>query len=310
MELTKEKARVVRPLLSVSRQEVEAYLTSLGQAWREDETNLDRRFLRNRVRHDLLPLLEREFNPNIRSVLNDLADIARGEEEFWQEFTDRELGERAGVQGRLPLGSFAGLPLAVQRRLLKRFADQCELTLDFGHIEALRHLALGEVPKVELPGGIIASVASAVLSLGHAEAGAAPPYRYVLPIPGEVRIPEAGIRLRALVVAPEFAEEAEPGTLLSLDLVGPLVTIRNWSPGDRFWPAHSRSEEKLKRLFLERKIPVGDRSSWPVALCENQIVWVRGFPVANAHQWRGTGEALQIEVLDARPDAKPPTMPD
>ena len=63
----RENLRIVRPLLCVSRDEVETYLESLGQEWREDETNLDRRFTRNRVRHDLLPLLEREFNPNIRA---------------------------------------------------------------------------------------------------------------------------------------------------------------------------------------------------------------------------------------------------
>ena len=303
--------RVVRPLLCVSRQEVESYLTGLGQRWREDESNLDRRFLRNRVRHDLLPLLEREFNPNIRSALNDLADIARAEESFWEEATGRELAERAQRAGdaagsrskprasaSLHVDGFAGLPLAVQRRLLKRFADENELTLDFHHIDRLRRCALGEVPKVELPGGVVVSAAGSRLVLDQDDDVPRPPYSCLLPIPGETKIAEAGLRLRAYVVPPNFAREAEPGTLLSLDLVGTQLTIRNWSPGDRFWPAYSRSEEKLKRLFLERKVPAGDRSSWPVALCGAQIVWVRGFPVASTHQWRGAGEALKIEALE------------
>ena len=59
------------PLLAVTGDEAEAYLSSLGQAWREDETNLDPRFARDRIRHELLPLLEREYNPDVRQVLGD-----------------------------------------------------------------------------------------------------------------------------------------------------------------------------------------------------------------------------------------------
>ena len=89
-----DQLRIVRPLLCVTRDEVEAYLTSLGQSWREDESNLDHRFARNRVRHALLPLLEREYNPNIRQVLSDAAEVSRAEEEYWQALVERELEDR------------------------------------------------------------------------------------------------------------------------------------------------------------------------------------------------------------------------
>ena len=78
----------------MTREEVEQYLTALGQAWREDESNLDHRFARNRVRHELLPLLEREYNPNIRQVLSDAAEVSRAEEEYWQALVERELQDR------------------------------------------------------------------------------------------------------------------------------------------------------------------------------------------------------------------------
>ena len=289
--------RIVRPLLCVSRQEVEAYLTALGQQWREDESNLDRRFLRNRVRHDLLPLLEREFNPNIREALNDAAEIARAEDEYWQDQVEHELTGRAQCDA-LNLKSFNQLPLALQRRLLKVFAERNELTLDFKHIEHLRLCALGELSRTELPGGLIAARVGEELSIQPPEAQPTiTSYSYILPIPGELTIPELSLNIRAYVVLPEFAKEAPPGELLSLDLVGPELTVRNWLPGDRFRPAHSRSDEKLKRLFLEKKIPAEQRPSWPVALSGNDIVWVRSFPVANSHRWRADGEALRIEVV-------------
>ncbi|HEY2393700.1 MAG TPA: tRNA lysidine(34) synthetase TilS, partial [Candidatus Angelobacter sp.] len=74
---------LVRPLLTTSRQEVEAYLKTVGQPWREDSSNQDIIYTRNRIRHTLLPLLERDFNPAIRQTLADLAELARGEEDYW-----------------------------------------------------------------------------------------------------------------------------------------------------------------------------------------------------------------------------------
>lgn len=322
------KMRIIRPLLGVSRDEVESYLTALGQSWREDESNLDRRFLRNRVRHLLLPLLQSEFNPNIRQVLSDLAEISRGEEEYWKEKLDRELAARiSGVsapsrdsEGQIPrsrkpvrddnqpedahkfiLEGFAQLPLAWQRRLLKGFAERQGLTLDFEHVETLRSCALGERPKVELPGGrFVVNEEKTALALCRPEPSSSNAYRYVLSVPGEVLIHELGLILRAHRVAAEFAQEALPGELLSLGLLGPELLVRNWLPGDRFWPAHSRSEEKLKRLFAETRIPAGERPRWPVVFSGDEIVWVRGLPVASEYQWTGEGDAVLIEVITGR----------
>ena len=84
---------IVRPLLGFRRAELEAYLRKIGQSWREDASNSDNRFTRNRVRHSLLPLIEREFNPSVAENLSELAEIARGEEDYWDN-------EAAGWMGR------------------------------------------------------------------------------------------------------------------------------------------------------------------------------------------------------------------
>ncbi len=75
---------IVRPLLSFRRRELEAYLNDIGQSWREDATNFDEKFTRNRVRKLVLPLLEKEFNPSVAENLAELAEIARGEEDYWE----------------------------------------------------------------------------------------------------------------------------------------------------------------------------------------------------------------------------------
>ena len=295
--------RVVRPLLCVARADIESYLAAVGQSWREDESNLDRRFVRNRVRHELLPLLAREYNPNLRQVLSELAEISRAEEESWSKQVERELAARtadADSNARassLNLNGFSQLPLALQRRVLKRFAERQQVTLDFDHVEKLRLCALGRIARTELPAGRMAEVIAGSLEIQADPHASSTPYHYVLRMPGEIRIAELGVCLRAQVVAENFAREAAPGELLSRNLIGSELLVRNWEPGDRFRPAHSRAKEKLKRLFNEEKIPAAQRPMWPVALHDGQIVWVRGFPVAQSHCWTGAGDAIRIDVV-------------
>jgi tRNA(Ile)-lysidine synthase len=114
------EAAIVRPLLGVRRREVEDYLRGLGQAWREDASNLDLSHTRNRVRHRLLPLLESEFNPAIVQTLAETAEIARAEEYDWQREVERAadkvlVAAEAG-QAALRLEPLLGHPLAMQRR--------------------------------------------------------------------------------------------------------------------------------------------------------------------------------------------------
>ncbi len=288
--------RIIRPLLSVTRAEVEAYLTSLGQVWREDESNLDRRHLRNRIRHELLPLLEREYNPNFRRLLSDLADLSQAEEDYWDALVKQQLALHA-TSNQFRLDGFAELPVAVQRRVLKRFAETDGPALDFAQVEKLRCCALREPCHVELPGGRMAVHEKGCLSLCFPQQPSIQPYTHLLPVPGEIHIAELQTVLRAIIVPEEFARELPNADLLDRGLVGPSLLVRNWLPGDRFRPSHRRSEEKLKRLFAQERIPAEQRSSWPLALHENEIVWVQGLPVASAYEWKGQGDAVRIEVM-------------
>ena len=162
-----EKIRFVRLLLSTTRAEVETYLESLGQDWREDESNLDRHFLRNRVRHELLPLLERDYNPNIRQRLNERAGINRAEEAYWDEVIAPALRRVVTGQRQLRLREFAELAVAVQRRVVKSFLEEHEVECDSQHVEAVQRCALGELSRVELPGNWIACREADRLALQH-----------------------------------------------------------------------------------------------------------------------------------------------
>ena len=289
--------RFIRPLLSTTRTEIEMYLESIGQDWREDETNLDRRFLRNRVRHELLPLLDRDYNPSIREVLSGRAEISRAEEEYWDGVVNPLLKVVVTERRRLRLHEFSELAVAVQRRVLKRFLEEQNIACDSQHVEAVRQCALGELPGLELPGNWVARRSKDYLTL-QPQQDKAPKagYSYALSAPGEIAVAEIGCTLRVVPVPGSFAEEADPGTLLRADLIGREVCVRNWQPGDRYHVAHTGKEHKLKTLFLERKIPASERALWPVMLKGTDIVWVRDLPVADAYCWRpGDGDALAVE---------------
>lgn len=146
------QAGIVRPLLGIRRKALEEYLRGLGQEWREDSTNRDRRHMRNRVRHELLPLLERDFNPEVARVLAESAEVARAEEEFWQRELERLLPQ-VSRDGALETAALLAQPPAVQRRLVRAALERAGAGFDFRHGEEILRLAQRSRGAVELPGG-------------------------------------------------------------------------------------------------------------------------------------------------------------
>ena len=308
------EAHIVRPLLGTSRKEIEEYLSKAGQDWREDATNQDREYMRNRVRHELLPLLERDFNPNIRQVLAETAEIAREEEAWWAEEVERqfrvsgfEFREKTAKDPHLPkdgrygapveevgkqfqVSSFKfrvgvaevnGLAVALRRRVLREMAQRAGVALDFHHVEQLMgFVAKGAVGSCHLTAGFEARIGRERggvpwLEIVKKEAAGAVDFEYALPVPGEVKIPELGVTLRARVV-----EMDDKTATLSGALIGQVLMVRNWRQGDRYHAHGRKKEEKLKELFQEYRVPREERGRWPVVTLGDRIVWVRGLPRA------------------------------
>jgi tRNA(Ile)-lysidine synthase len=219
-----KEGRILRPLLAATRVEVEAYLRELGQAWREDSSNRHLTFTRNRLRHELLPLLE-GWNPRLREHLAQMAALARDEEAWWQgemaRLAPRLLlpgrpvrggGRAAGAGLGLDVTRLAALAPAVQRRLLRYAAEQLGAAPDFLSTEALRALALtGRAgQKCELAQGLKGERTPREL---HLEVGAAAetkgmPLGYAATVPGEIVAPAFGLRLRIEASSPQAAAEA------------------------------------------------------------------------------------------------------
>ncbi len=281
---------IVRPMLQVRRHELEAYLRDLGQPWRDDTTNLDLRFARNRVRHKLLPQLENELNPRIRELLAETAEIARGEESYWAAEVSRALTQAwtlptQGSAGPLKIAILLQHPLALQRRILRAAAECLGVSLEFQHVDELLRLAQSPAAgekHIVLPGGWRALRRYGSLLFEPPQSGQvvdAHDFAYSLSLPGEVAVVETGTIFRATLaqVSPQLVGKAYDPVRLPHQL-----QVRNWHPGDRFWPGHTRAPRKVKELLQDRKVPLAQRRAWPVitsaASGHDEVIWVRGFP--------------------------------
>ena len=299
---------IVRPLLSVRREDLEAYLHEIGQAWREDRSNRDLRHARNRVRHRILPRLERNLNPAVREVLAETAEIARAEEEYWQKQTRQLLvtaWEGGGRQGRLKTNVVADLPLALQRRVVRAAAESLGLRLEFRLVEEILSLLPRQresSKSVELPDGWAVSSHRGELRFGIKCTTTKPVnYEFRLPLPGAVEVPQVGLLFEAVLVTGNSAEVYNPEDLLDRARLSQELRVRNWRPGDRFWPAHTKAPKKVKELLQQHRVTGSDRKLWPVVVSGSDIIWVRGFP--GSSQFRshdGAPEAVLIRQTPLR----------
>jgi tRNA(Ile)-lysidine synthase len=330
--------RVVRPLLAVRRAALRDYLTSAGQKWREDPTNLDRARMRARIRSVLLPLLERDFQPAAVERLAELAALARDDEAFWSALVEdrfRVLVRESDAGWEIfTRDLLAPLPLtappeasaepaarlsALSRRLVRRLyaavrGDRRQLSAQ--HVAAVLHLAAetGRGRRIELPAGVeVEKSFDRLLFLQRAKSGrrgargreAPPAYEYALTVPrrGEtsVAVPEIGARFTLKVIDwPGTARDTRSSReALDRERLRPPVVLRSWRPGDAYRPRGRRSVRKLKRLFLDHRIPARQRAGWPVLACEGRPAWARGLPAAE--EFSAGGETRRAVVILEEP---------
>ena len=284
---------IVRPLLGARRRDLEAYLLALGQSWRDDKSNRDLRHMRNRVRHGILPRLERYLNPAVREALAETAEISRAEEEYWEKEVARVLPLVWAAAGRrrdsqldtdapgsvLKLSALMNLPLALQRRVIRTAGESMGLRLDFHHVDEILALGSNRAGSTVLPDGwVVLCRAGGLWFEAKGETGEAPEYEYQLSVPGSVEVRETKSRFEAILVPGNATEGYNPEDLLAGTLLASELKVRNWRPGDRFWSAHTKAPKKIKELLQERHVTGLERKLWPVVLSGTDVVWVRGFP--------------------------------
>lgn len=292
---------IVRPLLETRTSLLRSYLADIGQAWREDASNQDLRHTRNRVRHQIIPRLERDVNPAACEVLAETAQIARAEEEFWGSEMSRLLPQvwsGSEQQGVLKRSSLEALPLALRRRLVRAAAESLGVTLEFSHVEEV--LGLGhEGERSVLPGQWTVTRHGGELRFRRVSQPFSD-YRYDLYVPGKIIIAEAGIEVETLAVnGNSETQPYSPEHLVEPRFAQKRWVVRNWRAGERFWPAHTKGPKKIKELLQDRHITGEEKQRWPVIACNDEILWLRGFGVRRDFQAKGH-EGVLIRELEGR----------
>jgi tRNA(Ile)-lysidine synthase len=300
---------IIRPLLGARRVELESYLTEIGQAWREDQSNRDLRYSRNRVRHGIMPRLERGLNPSVREALAEVAEIARDEEAYWRSEVGKVLPQLWNKEAKkLELGPFLELPLAMQRRVLRAAAESLDLRLEFAHVGEILVVASGAEKAAGLPGNWLVRRENRELTFVPPQSGAesTTDYEYVLPIPGRIEVPEAGAWFEATLVQRGAKAGYNRGHSFDPALLATELKIRNWRAGDRFWPAHTKSPKKIKELLQEKHVTGPERQRTPVIVSGDQVVWLRGFLVpASLQPVEDAVQAVLIQEFPLAPSSAP-----
>ncbi len=286
------RGRVVRPLLDCSRGELRRFLTGRGETWVEDETNADLGNPRNRVRHELLPLLEARYRPSIARVLARTADVAVHDDALLEALTEQALAPllEARLEGwHLDVAGVRAVPIALQRRMARRALELAGASRPPGHadIERMLEICTSATRTAVQAAGLRVERFGAdavLLKRGTVRADENWP-DCPLPLPGVGAWPAAGPGCRITAAGPIRGEEAGETSrvrvALSHTALALPLTIRSRRPGDRIQPLGLGGTKSLQDLMVDRKVPRDARHRIPLVIDANgRIVWVVGLAVA------------------------------
>jgi len=302
--VAERSGRIVRPLLEITRDQVRDYCTENGLEWREDESNEDRSFARNRIRHEILPALEK-IHPAAQANMLATGDELRDESAVLDSVVEAAISA-AGAGGNPPaveVAQIAGLAPAVRRLVLRRLAERAAsgpVPLTSARVKQLEQLALSEgSSQLDLPGGIRATCEYGMVRFAVAtESESVAPVD--LTVPGSCQFgtwnvvselePDGPASLRLALRSPDEA-------LLDASKLSGSLRVRAWQDGDRMQPLGLSGTKSLQDLFTDLKVPRALRRELPVVTSGNEIVWVAGVAMSETLKvTEGTAGAVRLRA--------------
>ncbi len=288
--------RYIRPLLMAHRTDIEAYLAVRGVRAVDDATNAAERFLRNRIRHRLIPQLEWDYHPQVSRVLGRTGLILQAEEEWLETVIDpiyanALAGAGAGWVG-LHAAALGRMPAAAARRVIRRAIRQAKGDLrriGFDHVERVRALAQrgADAGPLHLPGGVRIRRRDKIIEVFAGDVSAAgrdpaPPSDFAYSLTGcrALKIRETGDVLVLTEVPVDTVPVPWPPdptqAYMNLEAVGFPLVVRNFRPGDRFTPLGTTGTQKLKKYFSDHKVDRRERHRCPLLISGGRVLWVAG----------------------------------
>ena len=295
---------LVRPFLNQRKTTLKRYAKEHKIAYREDASNASTDILRNRVRHKLLPLLIRDFQPALEKAVTRTMELARADLEFGRQSAREWL--QANKSGGPKAPAFKTLAVALQRRIILEQLYELGITPNFELVESLRLRpgTLLNVPhfKPQLllqPSGILITRNAVPIEFDShkAEVNVGKPGK--LKMFGGVSLEWKQVRARPtarISQRPNFER-------FDADRIGRRITLRHWQPGDRFQPIGMPAPVKLQDLFMNAKIPRAQRSGLVLATTAwGEIFWVQGLRIGESFKLTpATKRELQWSWRELKP---------
>jgi len=316
-----KRDRIVRPLLAVTKRELLAYLEKRGVAYCIDSSNYSRAFLRNKVRLDLLPMLEQDFNPSIKQSILNTMSVLRDEEEYLAEKTDFHyraiVSSRTFQQGQdtreeliAPVDTLLVLHPALRRRIIEKLCWRCGCRPTFKMIESIDSLTPegrtgkslhlpGNLQVIRSGGEIIFSIQPADKSLQNDPENTFGP-EIIIDQKGAYAIHSLGIEisLKELIAN---QQNTPAGLIVDAELISFPLVLRAPRPGELFKPLGAPGRKKITRIFSDRKIPRHLRYRFPVLVSGGRLVAIPGLMIHDDFKTTPrTNRFLRIDFPDDR----------
>lgn len=299
---------IIRPLIEIERKDILAYLEERRLGYVSDSSNIDTKFLRNKIRIELIPQLQ-TYQPRLAKILSNTAKIIRDEDYYMEAAANEWLSKNSESDLKnnvtIPLDSFPRLPEPVMNRVIRvalKDTDKRLRRIDLSHINSIKSLALGDRPQgmLNLPNGLIVKRSyDALVFSWHKNNNTG--FQFSIDGPGTYDLDTINCRLiiEEIKDAVDYNEQRDEfSAFIDADAIQYPLTVRNFQHGDRFIPLGMKGHKKIKDYFIDKKILSEKRTSTPIVLSGKKIIWVCGFRIDDSVKITpGTSNTIKLTLM-------------
>jgi len=301
--------KYIRPLMEVSRQDIHDFLKDAGVEYREDSSNENKHYLRNHIRRELIPYLKEKYNPKIEKNLARMAEIIRRDDEFINGYVCAILTS-PHIQKKQNEVSFSAeyfktLHASLGYRLIKALLEalaQGGRGISSSHIQAIVDLAINSSSgkEISLPYCLKAQKEYDRIVIKSERIEEKQDYEYFMKIPGVIDLKERHVILSTrLGTADEIDFNSINRIYFDGDKIKEPLIIRNRRSGDWFEPLGTRGSQKIKKLFIDRKIPRPERDRIAILADQESVIWIENMHLSE--RVKVSPESKNILILEIRP---------
>ncbi|WP_432404938.1 tRNA lysidine(34) synthetase TilS [Wukongibacter sp. M2B1] len=296
----KRDGKIIRPLLDITRKEIEEYCEENDLKPRIDKTNLETIYTRNKIRLELIPYIESNFNSKVIDALWRSANLLRDDSDYLTKAADEKLRDIAISSNSnnysLDLKKFSKLHISMKKRVLRKVVNEVKGNLKnigLKHIESIIKLAnrnsVGS--KIDLPGHIIVELGYNSIDIKTEEILEEKiknlDFEYKLYIGETTPIKDLNASIKVEIVSPSerHNNQKDKNTIfIDYSKIKGGLFIRNRKDGDKFHPLGMRGTKKVKDYFIDEKIPREIRNKIPILCDEKGIIWIVGYRMSENYK--------------------------